>query len=434
MKKSLLYLCFLLASTTFLIGQNSDCYQGDDSNGIGPGRNITAGWGYLSADDFIVSANTTLTVNSFELNVYSPDPVSSLDVNFFDDLEGEPGELVLQLEDITPTYQRIVGSLYTMYIYRVIVNLETPISFEGGSNNTTFWFQPEATQENESMVFWEVTNSGSLGNSITTSEAGAPWSPYNQVDHGVFKISCDPIDEPAEEYCVPVFSERVEPISRVQFADIDNSSNPEINGSARIEYFLDMTANVESGESYEIALEGNTDGEFENYFTVFIDWNQNGILDDEGEIYEIGYIFASDGTDGEQAINEIEIPVDALEGTTRMRVMKRFNQYPVEACGAYGFGQAEDYTINVLPTIGIEDNNPSTFTYYPNPVQDKLNFSSTTPIKEIKIYNYLGKKINTQIDLESKSIDLSNYSSGIYLVKVSFKDGNEVQTFKVIKN
>src|SRR5690606_27223805 len=77
------------------------------------------------------------------------------------------------------------------------------------------------------------------------------------------------------------------------------------------------------------------------------DWNQDGDLTDAGEMYEIGSITNSTGTDGQQAIGSIDVPADALEGTTLMRVIKNFNVSPTNPCGSYSFGQAEDYTIEV---------------------------------------------------------------------------------------
>src|SRR5690606_1635759 len=102
---------------------------------------------------------------------------------------------------------------------------------------------------------------------------------------------------------------------------------------------------------YPIALEGNTGGNWENFFTVFIDWNQNDILDDEGEIYQVGSIINSTGTDGQQATGNIDVPEDALVGSTRMRVFKVYevpNGYVIDAFSMIqNFGQVEDYTLNV---------------------------------------------------------------------------------------
>src|SRR5690606_1521806 len=153
-----------------------------------------------------------------------------------------------------------------------------------------------------------------------------------------------------EPYCGPIeFTFDVEPITNVVVADIAHTSDPTVNGSPAHEDFTSVTGNMEAGESYPIALEGNTAGNFTNRFVVFIDWNQNGILNDAGEVYEMdNTITNSTGTDGQQALGTIEVPEDALSGETRMRVKKIFGTTNfLDPCLGAGFGQAEDYTINV---------------------------------------------------------------------------------------
>jgi hypothetical protein len=152
-------------------------------------------------------------------------------------------------------------------------------------------------------------------------------------------------------YCGPLsFTAAVEPISRVIVADIDNASSAALNGSPGHEDFTSIVGTMQQGESYSIALEGNTGGNFENRFVVFIDWNQNGILDDAGEVYEMNNtITNSTGLDGQQALGNIVVPEDALEGETRMRVKKIWGTANfLNPCLGAGFGQAEDYTINVV--------------------------------------------------------------------------------------
>lgn len=151
-------------------------------------------------------------------------------------------------------------------------------------------------------------------------------------------------NDPSACYCMPSIS-TVEPISRVVLADIDNPSDP--NGTLPYEDFTSVIGNVAPGETYEGAFEGNTSGSWTNYFTVFIDWNQNGILNDEGEVYPIGSISGSTGSDGQQAVGMIEVPDTAASGATRMRVIKNFNTSPTNPCGTYTWGQVEDYTLFV---------------------------------------------------------------------------------------
>ena len=67
---------------------------------------------------------------------------------------------------------------------------------------------------------------------------------------------------------------------------------------------------------------------------------------------------------------------------------------------------------------------------YPNPTSNLLNFTSNHEIDLIEIYDLSGKRINSFVN--TKSIDISNYNSGVYIVKI-FSDEN-VATKKVIRN
>src|SRR5699024_5581649 len=140
----------------------------------------------------------------------------------------------------------------------------------------------------------------------------------------------------------------VEPITQVTFGDIDNSST---NDASETEGYIDNTdqeTSVIPGQTYTITLNGNTEGFFTNYFTVFIDLNENGILDDFGEVFEIGSITDTDGTDEDAAITgQIEIPVTTSPGNKRMRVYKNYNSSETDPCANDSYGQIQDYTVVV---------------------------------------------------------------------------------------
>src|SRR5690606_11871952 len=91
-----------------------------------------------------------------------------------------------------------------------------------------------------------------------------------------------------DAYCNSTFDFYTEPISYVEFAGIENTTSAELSTPPFNEYFLDITGNVLQGEIYTITLEGNTGGEYTDYFTVFADWNQDGDFDDTNEMYPIG--------------------------------------------------------------------------------------------------------------------------------------------------
>ena len=153
-----------------------------------------------------------------------------------------------------------------------------------------------------------------------------------------------------ECFCIPSFSYSVYPITSVYFGDIHNTSDifsPDVN-SVAYEDFTDQTTQVIPGETYGINSKGYTGGNYTSYFTVFIDWNQNGVLDDAGEVYPIGTIKNSSGTDHRITFGNISVPLDAILGSTRMRVLKTYLAYPTDPCGSYLYGQAEDYTVDVV--------------------------------------------------------------------------------------
>src|SRR5690554_3311774 len=147
-------------------------------------------------------------------------------------------------------------------------------------------------------------------------------------------------------YCIPVISSTVEPITNVVFNDIDNASSP--TSTDAYEDFTAIEGNVNQGGTYEFIAEGNTGGSFTNLFTVWIDWNQNGVFEND-EMYEIGSINNSTGTDGVQASAFIYVPEGIPAGSTTMRVIKNFSSSPTDPCGTYSYGQVEDYTLLVGP-------------------------------------------------------------------------------------
>lgn len=156
--------------------------------------------------------------------------------------------------------------------------------------------------------------------------------------------------------CEVSFAGDTEPITRVQFAGINNVSSATLNGSPDTEDFTHIApAQVTAGNTYPITLQGNTGGFYTDHFKVYIDFNHNGILTDPGESFVIGTITNSSGTDAIQAIGNIAIPLNATGGLTYMRVFKLYSSSPTDPCATgvadnMSFGQVEDYFINITPS------------------------------------------------------------------------------------
>jgi len=239
--------------------------------------------------------------------------------------------------------------------------------------------------------------------------------------------------------CALEFTAGIEPISRVVFAGIDNASSEEVNGSAGQENFTNIPpAQVMLGQTYPIAIEGNTDGDFENFITVLIDFNQNGDFTDEGEAFEVDNIENSTGLDGQQATGTIVIPATALTGLTNMRVLKLYDGFSENGCtdedgSGFGYGQGEDYLVDISEFVaGVEGFNASNFKYYPNPVTNVLNLNYANAITGIEVFNLLGQKVlDKAVNQNNTQIDMTSLTAGTYMVKV-MADGTS-KTIKVIK-
>lgn len=82
-------------------------------------------------------------------------------------------------------------------------------------------------------------------------------------------------------------------------------------------------------------------------------------------------------------------------------------------------------------TLSNDKNSIDGFTYGPNPTKGELRLKAKVILEKATIYNILGKQIMS-VNGESKEmkLDFSNFSSGIYLVKV--QSGETTQTFRIV--
>lgn len=252
-------------------------------------------------------------------------------------------------------------------------------------------------------------------------------------------------------YCSPTPGySTVEPTTNVTFAGINNTTSNVVGGTPAYEQFLNLTAQVVPGNSYPISLNANTDGaSFRHFFSVFIDWNQDGDFNDAGEKYftdaaNFIHVLGSDGIAGTPATGTIAVPADAKFGVTRMRVKSAYygtagpNTEPNltnwgNACVTTGssFGQVEDYTVNVIdPSLAVSTANKDRVSVYPNPFHDVLKISDVKGVKSITITDVSGRTVKNM--KPSTELNLSSLNAGLYIVTLHMEDGS-VKTVKAIK-
>lgn len=82
--------------------------------------------------------------------------------------------------------------------------------------------------------------------------------------------------------------------------------------------------------------------------------------------------------------------------------------------------------------LSTEDFNNNEFNVYPNPIVDNLNIQSTEAVNRVTVYDVLGKIVlSSTPGIASPSIDMSNVTSGVYLVNITTE--NSSKTIKVLK-
>nr|WP_315027897.1 T9SS type A sorting domain-containing protein [uncultured Chryseobacterium sp.] len=236
-----------------------------------------------------------------------------------------------------------------------------------------------------------------------------------------------------------VTSLTVSEISTVEFAGIANDSAIDGNSSV-IEDFTTTVFEGKRGNTYPIAVTGGTHGQTTVSAYAYIDFNHNNVFDAD-EKFNLGYLDNSDPVSGHQSgitSSDITIPVTALLGNTRFRVVKAYESNSwmgtlenLPCPSGWFIGQAEDYTINVQPenlsTTEISKN--TSVKIYPNPTTGVVTLKGLKGLEKYEVYNIAGQKL---LDGNSEVISLDGFVPGTYILKIQTKD-KKIITEKIIK-
>jgi len=140
-------------------------------------------------------------------------------------------------------------------------------------------------------------------------------------------------------YCASsIGSVTYEYVANVTYAGINNTTGGIAGGP--VDYTAQV-ANVTAGGTNALSVTAFVDGS--DYIYAWIDWNKNGVLNDAGETYILA---SSVSSPGPYTVN-VTVPVGAINGPTRMRVMLEWLSSGPNPCVTASYGEAEDYTVNV---------------------------------------------------------------------------------------
>jgi CotH kinase protein/Lamin Tail Domain/Chitobiase/beta-hexosaminidase C-terminal domain/GEVED domain/Divergent InlB B-repeat domain len=236
------------------------------------------------------------------------------------------------------------------------------------------------------------------------------------------------------------------------------------HNSSKSQYsnFRDFTVFAEKNTRIPIQLSAGFSYEtFNEYFRVWVDWNQDGDLEDAGEmVYQRLLLRPYNGIAIASFNDVFKIPLTALKGATLLRVAMSRDAYP-ENCISIDFGEVEDYTIVVLepneflvkkehdlpiiegdlqqetgyePNLAVQYANILTdYLVFPNPTNKEASINLKSMLGQeinLTLFNVLGKPIKTFYcqKLTEPLFDLSflNVPKGQYYLKIPIDKGGKV--------
>lgn len=220
----------------------------------------------------------------------------------------------------------------------------------------------------------------------------------------------------------------------VQFNTINNASAKPSGYSN----YTNISTNLNRNSAYNLTVRANTDGDFITNTKVWIDWNQNCSFNDAGEEYNLGDASnVANGVTGNSPLS-ITVPLSAVLGNTIMRVSTKFKDDGLPTSCENGFdGEVEDYRLNIMPTLAIEEFGFENFIVFPNPNKGSFNIQLNGSLERaitVNVYDVRGRSIYQKaypnVGDFKQEIQLNNVQSGMYLLIVT--DGVRKSTKKIV--
>jgi len=228
-------------------------------------------------------------------------------------------------------------------------------------------------------------------------------------------------------------SQSYEYIDYVKLGSIARTSGADAgyyNGTA-------SSTSVAAGSSQTISFSaGFTGSAYTENWKVYIDYNQNGVFTDTGELVVSGSS-SSTGT----LSSTFTVPATAKTGNTRLRVIMS-DASATTSCGTYSYGETEDYTLAITGGAAIAAATvPASLTattligdavlsLYPNPATSvlTLSLSSNEALTSVEVLDALGKTTSARYQGNGQ-LDVSGLAGGIYLLRATDGQHTFVQRF-----
>ncbi|MCB2376429.1 GEVED domain-containing protein [Hymenobacter sp. BT635] len=182
--------------------------------------------------------------------------------------------------------------------------------------------------------------------------------------------------------------------------------------------------------SYSAGFAGTA---YAEYFKVYIDYNQNGLFTDAGELV----VNAAGSSVATTRSSNFTVPATAKSGATRMRVVMSDNS-ATGSCNAYSYGETEDYTVTITGGTARTETarvaGVTEYSVYPNPATDVLNVAIPSDhdaaAVSVKVYDVRGAEMK-QVQFTNGQLNVSQLAKGVYMLTIA--DGQQVLHQRFVK-
>jgi len=228
------------------------------------------------------------------------------------------------------------------------------------------------------------------------------------------------LNSPTSCYCVGEFVDGCDILDNVEFNTLSNLSS-DCNGLANnyINYpdTGTLTTSVHADSTYDLTIASGF-GSGDHSAGAWFDWNKDGDFQDPGEFFLISDTIPEYSNDFTISIT---VPNHAV-GATRMRVRYIYDNpcTQISDCEDYGWGETEDYTINVInPTAGVPDISRGNIKVYPVPASDNLVVESEYKSSTIRVFEITGRlALSVSATSGRTEIAVSELPRGMYMLVI----------------
>jgi hypothetical protein len=207
------------------------------------------------------------------------------------------------------------------------------------------------------------------------------------------------------------------------FGDIDNSESGCSN--AGFGNFTDLSTDLAQGDTYDVTM---TTGYGNQYVRAWIDFNDDYIYTADELVVDNYIIGEGLGSGTHEGTTQFTIPSEATLGSHFIRFKSNWNAVvPDDPCEATNYGETEEYTVNIVESLGISDVDLLNLRIYPNPVDGNTVtiLSSVSGNKFVEVFDINGRKV-ISTTISNDDLDVSNLVSGFYTTRVTIEGKSSV--------